>query len=186
MAQFKGLNCVSFESGHEYLRVDTSVWCDRRGSPEYRRLLAVDVPLIILYQAIPIMYAGLLITKRHQLNPGFKNRVASRAKRDRTPELARLKFLFEAYEVDRWGSDVFDMWRRITVSSGGGGIVCVPPLTSHLQTQMVGLVPFAPVEYRPLFGTALAALSLALFQEAQPYHGELGGRRSLMSSPDSH
>ena len=48
MKQLRGLNCVRFkESGHSYLRVDTSVWCDRE-SDEFSRLLATDVPLLIL------------------------------------------------------------------------------------------------------------------------------------------
>ena len=50
MTLFKGLDCgVAFESGHQYLRVDTSVWCD--GSNEaFRRLLGVTIPFVLLYQ----------------------------------------------------------------------------------------------------------------------------------------
>ena len=80
MTQFRGLNCVEFESGHSYLRADTSVWCDEE-SDEYSRLLAIDIPLIALYQAIPIGWAVLLWRHRRQLNPNFRSEKASRRKR---------------------------------------------------------------------------------------------------------
>ena len=60
-----------------------------------------------------------------------------------------MSFLFNEYRCSRWAFDVFDMWRRIA---------------------MVGLLPFAPIELRPIIGCGLAAISLAAFQELQPYH----------------
>ena len=122
MKQLRGLNCVQFESGHAYLRVDTSVWCDRE-SDQFSRLLSIDVPFIILYQSIPVMYAWLLWSSRRSLNPGYRNKIVARAKRDNDPSLAYLKFLFESYEVDRWAFDVFDM---VSLTSDG-----FPPARSH-------------------------------------------------------
>ena len=87
MIQFRGLDCVSFEeSGHAYLRIDTSVWCDKE-SDEYSQLIAITVPLIILYQSIPIGWALLLWRNRRRLNPGFYSERASRRKRARDPAL---------------------------------------------------------------------------------------------------
>ena len=60
-----------------------------------------------------------------------------------------LSFLFDDYKCSQWAFDVFDMERRIA---------------------MVGLIPFAPLEWRPIVGCALSAVSLAVFQELQPYH----------------
>ena len=149
MTQFRGLNCVEFEeSGHAYLRIDTSVWCDEE-SDEYSRLLSIDTPLIVLYQAIPIGWAALLWRNRRRLNPGYRSEKASRRKRARDPALAPLSFLFDDYVCARWAFDVFDMWRRIT---------------------MVGLIPFAPLTSRPIIGCGLAALSIVIFQVAEPYH----------------
>ena len=148
MTQFRGLNCVEFESGHAYLRVDTSVWCDTE-SDDYNTLLGADVPLIILYQSIPILYAVLLFKSRRRLDPGFRNELAARRKRGRDKALAPLRFLFEDYVCGQWGFEIFDMWRRIA---------------------MVGLLPFAPLDYRPIIGCGLAAMSLSVFQEVQPYH----------------
>ena len=87
MTQFRGLNCVGFESEHAYLRVDTSVWCDQE-SDEYSTLLETDIPLIILYQSIPFIWAALLFSQRRRLNPGYKNEQAGRRKRDRDPRIA--------------------------------------------------------------------------------------------------
>ena len=148
MTQFRGLNCVEFESGHAYLRVDTSVWCDTE-SDDYNALLGADVPLIILYQSIPILYAVLLFKSRRRLDPGFRNELAARRKRGRDKALAPLRFLFEDYVCGQWGFEIFDMWRRIA---------------------MVGLLPFAPLDQRPIIGCGLAAMSLSVFQEVQPYH----------------
>lgn len=90
MTQFRGLNCVEFEeSGHAYLRVDTSVWCDEE-SDDYRRMLAIDVPLIAIYQSIPFIWGALLIWQRRRLNPGYSNDQASRRKRDSDPVIAPL------------------------------------------------------------------------------------------------
>ena len=66
MTQFRGLNCVEFESGHSYLRADTSVWCDEE-SDEYTRLVSIDVPLIIVYQSIPFIWGALLFWQRRRL-----------------------------------------------------------------------------------------------------------------------
>ena len=74
---------------------------------------------------------------------------ASRRKRARDPGLAPLTFLFDDYVCSRWAFDVFDMWRRIT---------------------MVGLIPFAPLTSSPIIGCGLAALSIVIFQVAEPYH----------------
>ena len=35
---------------------------------------------------------------------------------------------------------------------------------------MVGLIPFAPLQYRPVVGCGLAALSLSVYTAVQPYH----------------
>ena len=48
-AQFKGLNCLTLESGREYLRVDTSVDCSFE-SRDYKLMLGITIPFILLYQ----------------------------------------------------------------------------------------------------------------------------------------
>ena len=85
MTQFRGLNCQTFESGHAYLRVDTSVWCDTDSS-DYARLLSINIPMIIIYQSIPFGWLALLVyyrrrplaldpARRHPHRPGRRRRL---------------------------------------------------------------------------------------------------------------
>ena len=115
MTQFRGLNCQLFdESGHAYLREDTSVWCDFE-SDEYTTLFNIDVPMMFVYQSIPIMYAAILIMNRKRLNPGFRSEAASRRKRGRDRVLAPYLFLFDDYTCSRWG---FEVRRTVTILDG--------------------------------------------------------------------
>ena len=111
MTQFRGLDCQQFESGHWYLRVDTSVWCDGK-SEERGTLLGVVIPMLIIYQSIPLMYTWLLVKHRERLNPRFKDQLAARRKRERDPVLAPLRFLYEDYKCEQWGFEIFEMYRR--------------------------------------------------------------------------
>ena len=77
------------------------------------------------------------------------HRLDPRRRRARVVDLAPLSFLFDDYKCSRWAFDVFDMWRRIT---------------------MIGLIPFFPLTSRPIIGCGLAALSIVIFQVAEPYH----------------
>ena len=100
--QLRGLNCFELESsGRLYLRVDTTIECTV-SDPDYRLLLAVDIPLITLYQAIPLLYFFVLFRKRDRLNPTLYGRDFKElppaeeqqlkySKRDKDPVLADLK-----------------------------------------------------------------------------------------------
>ena len=146
---FRGLDCMHFkESGHDYLRVDTSVSCSL-GSEDYVTLLSIAIPFIIMYPvAVPLVYAMLLVSNRKLINPGLRNDEASRRKRDREPKLKPLWFLIHDYRCDRWWSEIFDIARRIV---------------------MIGLLPFIEVKVRPMVGCGMAALSIIVFQEGQPF-----------------
>jgi len=147
--QFSGLACTYFpESGDSYLTVDTSVLCSLE-SPEYAALLAIDIPMIVIYQAIPIMYAVLLFKHRKLLNPGFREEIAGRRKRDRDPRLSHIKFLFADYSCRRWFFEVIDMYRRIA---------------------MISLLQFVNAKYRAMVGCGFAVLSLILYQQGTPFH----------------
>ena len=71
-------------------------------NPDYKLLLALDVPLIGLYQGIPLLYFILLFLKRDRLNPtvygrDFKELPPAQeqdlkySKREKDPKLADLK-----------------------------------------------------------------------------------------------
>ena len=74
MTQLRGLDCLTLESsGLRYLRVDTRIECDL-DDPDYALLLAFDLPLIALYQAVPLMYFIQLYRNRDRLNPTLYGR----------------------------------------------------------------------------------------------------------------
>ena len=52
--QFRGLNCFSLPSEKLYLRIDTAVECST-ASRDYQLILAFTLPLIMLYQSIPLL-----------------------------------------------------------------------------------------------------------------------------------
>lgn len=53
-------SCTTLASGAAYLRVDTNVECNAQASADYRLILACDIPLIIFYQTIPLIWVGSL------------------------------------------------------------------------------------------------------------------------------
>ena len=103
--QLRGLDCLTLaSSGLGYLRVDTSMLCDLK-NPDYQLLLGLDLPLIALYQGIPLMYFVLLYRNRHRLNPALYGRDfkvlppdeeknLAHSKRAKDPVLKPLSFLF--------------------------------------------------------------------------------------------
>ena len=103
--QLRGLDCLTLESsGLSYLRVDTSMLCDL-SNPDFALLLGLDLPLIAIYQGIPLMYFTLLYRNRARLNPtlygrDFKDLPPAQeqelayAKREKDPNLKHLSFLF--------------------------------------------------------------------------------------------
>ena len=80
--QFKGLNCLELASGKMYLRIDTAVECSST-SPDYRLLLSFTLPLIFLYQSIPLGWAYLLSKHRTELNPPIEDHDRALKKRSK-------------------------------------------------------------------------------------------------------
>ena len=80
-------------------RVDTAVDCH---SEDFDLLLAIDLPFIVIYQLLPVMYFVLLFVKKDALNPNFRNESAARNKRNKDPSLAPLSFLVIDYTCPCW------------------------------------------------------------------------------------
>ena len=150
-AQFRAIDCHEFNGGQFYLRIDTSLYCGTETVPskEYRGMLLVDIPFILLYQSLPVLYMFLLLTNRRRLNPGLRNDNASRRKRDRDPRISALNFLFCDYQVGFYWFEVFEMYRR-----------CI----------FTAILPFVDKNFRPIAGCFLAALSIIVFEACSPYH----------------
>ena len=159
--QLQGLDCFELaSSGRSYLWVDVFQECSL-WDLDYLLLLALDVPLILLYQAIPLMYLVLLYRKRDRLNPSLYGRDFRElpsaqdhdlkyAKRDKDPMLADLRFLFSVYRCPQWGFEVVEMYRRIV---------------------LLGFLPFIPsTVVRALVGGLLSFLSIDLYKETCPFH----------------
>mmetsp|Transcript_99775 Transcript_99775/g.285258 ORF Transcript_99775/g.285258 Transcript_99775/m.285258 type:complete len:402 (+) Transcript_99775:995-2200(+) len=148
-AQFKGLNCLTLESGRQYLRVDTSVDCSFE-SRDYQLMLGITIPFILLYQAIPIVWFYTLYTNRERLNPPVTDARRAYEKRAKDRSVAHLRFLFSDYRCSGYYYEVLDMYRRIF---------------------LLGLLPFIEVPVvRAAFGCMFAALSCFLFREWLPYY----------------
>ena len=92
--QFKGLNCLTLESEKRYLRVDTAVECSVDHSPDYLLLLVFTLPLIILYQSVPLLWAYQLYKNRARLNPPIEDAGRAYERRARDHDVAHLNFLF--------------------------------------------------------------------------------------------
>ena len=151
--QLQGLDCFELEgSGRRYLRVDANLECSL-WSLDYLLLL---VPLIVLYQAIPILYFVQLYRKRGRLNPTLYGRDfrelapaqeqdLKHAKRGKDPTLAELKFLFSVYRCPKWSFEVAEMYRRIAM------LGFLPFIPSPVVRALVGcLVGFASIDFYKL------------------------------------
>jgi hypothetical protein len=107
--QFKGLSCATLASGERYLRVDTSVECNFQTSADFRLILACDIPLIILYQSIPIVWAWLLYTHRQRLNPPVNDPRRAYELRAKDDSIAHLSFLVNDYSCALYYYEVIEM-----------------------------------------------------------------------------
>jgi len=145
--QFRGLNCVRV-SGKMYLRVDTSIECSTTGA--YPMLLAFTLPLIFLYQSIPIVWAYLLYTNRERLNPPMEDKRRAYEKRAKDRRIADLRFLFADFRCEASAYEVYDIYRRII---------------------LLGVLPFiAEPSVRAGTGCFLAIIGCVLFREILPYY----------------
>ena len=94
-----------------YLRVDTAIECTS-SSADYRLLLLCDLPLIFLYQSIPIMYWRALQANKAALNPPVDDAERAYAKRAKDDKIAHLRFLFSDFRCSQYSYEVIDTYRR--------------------------------------------------------------------------
>ena len=102
---------MTVASGHMYLRVDTAIECSS-SSADYRLLLLCDLPLICIYQSIPIMYWRALQGNKAALNPPIEDPERAYAKRAKDQSIAHLRFLFSDFRCSQYAYEVIDMYRR--------------------------------------------------------------------------
>ena len=137
--QFSSLDCDNIEGiGVRFLRADANIDCD---SDMRRPFLALLVPLIAIYQAVPIMYFILLYRVRHKINPpvsrlegsvrglGLNPEFSGKSEHQTSaqnslkrlgifqasttdPAVIPIRFLFEAYRPDLYYFEVFETYRR--------------------------------------------------------------------------
>ena len=86
---FRSLVCTSFEDGSRYLRVDTTIDCD---SAHYSQFIAAIIPLLLIYQLLPLLLFALLWRIRRKLvthiaepNAAFSFRLSNRQDPDVAP-----------------------------------------------------------------------------------------------------
>jgi len=148
----QAFDCLSFDSGLRYLRVDTSIDCD---SNAYKDFSTVIVMFVIIYQCIPLLWFVLLYRKKSDLNPPTSNHDEKLALfiRNQHPELASIRFLFVDYKCSKWWFEIFDMYRRIIF------IGVLPLVSTHTAV-------------KASFGCVLGVLSGIYFREINPYRIE--------------
>ena len=150
--QLQSFDCISLESGHLYLRSDTSIDCE---SSSYLQFRGVVILFLMIYQMIPILWMILLFGRREELNPSTSNHDEKLASfiRESNSKLATLRFLFQDYKCSKWWFEIAEMYRRIV-------FIGIIPLISPRSS------------VRSSFGLILAILSIIYFREEQPYRVE--------------
>ena len=109
--QFKGISCARLASGVRFLRVDTSVECNFSTNADFRLILAFDIPLIIIYQSIPLLWAWSLYTNRDRLNPPVTDPNYAHELRAKDTRIAHLGFLTSDYKCAAYFYEVVEMYR---------------------------------------------------------------------------
>ena len=94
-----------------YLRVDTAIECSTTGA--YPMLLGFTIPLIILYQSIPLVWWYSLRANRARLNPPMEDTKRAHERRAKDRSVAHLQFLVTDYRCDMFYYEVIEMYRRI-------------------------------------------------------------------------
>ena len=146
--QFKSLRCMDLTSygiNERFLRVDSSIDCDSAAHDDFRKWI---IPLIVIYQLIPVMYYALLLQIKDRIKdtPG-KHVGMVTAKSDL--ELMPLRFLYRGYGTNFWFFELVDTYRRIL---------------------FIGVAPlFETSAHRALAGTTLSFMSVVVYRELQPY-----------------
>ena len=101
-----------------FLRSDTNIDCR---SDKHQSFLRIIIPLILVYQLIPVMYFVLLFRVRHKLNPrDIDETTALRiVQSNRTdPDVIPLRFLFKGYSKHYWFWECLEAYRRMVFISG--------------------------------------------------------------------
>jgi hypothetical protein len=147
--QLQSLDCITLNSGHKYLRADTSVDC--RSQP-YKEFASVVYLFIAVYQSVPILWMVLLYRKKYALNPPASRNDEKLAQfiRSCNPELSSIKFLFAEYKCSMWWFEILDMYRRIF-------FIGILPLVSRNSAVRASL------------GCILAIVCYVFFRENNPY-----------------
>ena len=115
----------------EFLKADYSIRCD--GNDAYDRATLWALAMIFVYPiGIPFSYIFFLHKHKHTIDPGQEELVMilkSEEKalemsiqiRDNGPyakEHSKYSFLYEAYEPKCWWFEIFDTYRRLTLTAG--------------------------------------------------------------------
>jgi hypothetical protein len=151
MKLLQSLDCLEFpHDGSILLRADTSVDCK---SESYQSFKQTVLMFVAIYQLIPMIWYGLLWSRREQLNPKVSKMDPSLGLyiREKDVSLRSLKFLFDSYRCDNWWFEVMEMYRRMV-------FVSAVPLVSPSPAKRASL------------GCVLAIMSLVFYRENCPFN----------------
>ena len=76
-------------------------------------LIGFTIPLIILYQSIPLIWLYSLHANRARLNPPMEDTKRAHERRAEDRSVAHLRFLVTDYRCDMFYYEVIEMYRRI-------------------------------------------------------------------------
>ena len=117
--QFRSVRCTDIVDDEEagttvsFLRADTNIDCM---GEKHKSFLRIIIPLILVYQLIPVMYFALLYRVRNKLNPQDIDETAALrvVQSNRTdPEVIPLRFLFKGYSKEYWYWECIEAYRRM-------------------------------------------------------------------------
>jgi len=133
----KALDCVEV-SGNLYLRVDTSINC---GSATYGAFKVLDIILVSVYMALPLVWLLLLWNER----PDGVGGEASPPN-----QASPLKYLFGPYKPQFYWCECVEMFRRIL-------LIGALPLMSTKSARRAAL------------GLFFSLISLVMYRESEPF-----------------
>ena len=86
--------------------------CNAKASADYRLILGFGIPLILIYQSIPLIWAVLLYTRRDRLNPPVNDPRRAHELRAQDESIGHLSFLVNDYSCAMYYYEVIDIVSR--------------------------------------------------------------------------
>jgi len=170
---FQTLDCVTIGSSGTYLRADTAVNC---ASAEYQAFIVVDMCYILVYLAVPALWATVLWSNLGDLNPAPNDEKQSLYLRRTNQHLSSFKFLWEAYRVHAPFTEVVSnssSFAQRHINFYNSLSLPQPPCQAETYRRII-LVSVTPLisahsSRRAAFGVLGALVSAILYREQEPF-----------------